>query len=104
MPNFIEKARQDAKEAFEKAHGTSQESLTRNDKIFGSEHTLLGSSNRDLILKTRGKVKVQWGNKFIDIIKNGKLNIDEIKAPVIIYDKDTDVDLSKDGFAFALDT
>jgi hypothetical protein len=79
------------------------ESLARNDKIFGSEHTLIGSSNRDLILKTRGKIKVQWGNRFIDIIKNGKLNVDEIEAPFIVYNTKAEINSEKDSFAFTLD-
>jgi hypothetical protein len=81
----------------------TQESLARNDRIFGSEHTLIGSSNRDLILKTRGKIKVQWGNRFIDIIKNGKLNVEEIEAPFIVYNTKKEIDHTKDSFAFTLD-
>jgi hypothetical protein len=79
------------------------EVLAHNDRIFGSEHTLIGSSNRDLILKTRGKIKVQWGNRFIDIIKNGKLNVDEIEAPFIVYNTKKEIDHAKDSFAFTLD-
>jgi hypothetical protein len=32
--------------------------LSGTDRIFGSEHTCFGTTNRDLILKTRGKVKI----------------------------------------------
>lgn len=44
--------------------------------IFGKSHNVVGESSSDLILKCRGSVKVQWGNKFIDIIKDGKINVD----------------------------
>lgn len=44
--------------------------------IFGKSHTVLGKSSSDLILKCRGAVKIQWGSKYIDLIKNGKINAD----------------------------
>lgn len=39
----------------------------------GKPYNSVGSSDSNLLLKTRGDLKVQWGNKFIDIIKNGKI-------------------------------
>ena len=44
--------------------------------LFGRSHTAVGNINSDFIIKTKGKVRVQWGSKFIDIIKDGKLNVD----------------------------
>ena len=44
--------------------------------LFGKSHDVLGESSSDLILRCRGSVKVQWGNKFIDLIKDGKINVD----------------------------
>lgn len=46
------------------------------DKLFGRTYSTVGNSDSDFIIKTRGQVKVQWGKKFIDIIKDGKLNVD----------------------------
>lgn len=50
--------------------------MSNFDKLFGRTYSTVGNSDSDFIIKTRGQVKVQWGKKFIDIIKNGKLNVD----------------------------
>ena len=40
--------------------------------MFGKAYDTVGSTNKNLILQTRGDLKIRWGNKFIDLIKNGK--------------------------------
>lgn len=45
-------------------------------QLFGSSYTDVGNTNSDFLIKTRGKIKIQWGNKFIDLIKDGKINSD----------------------------
>ena len=50
--------------------------MSNFDKLFGRTYSTVGNSDSDFIIKTRGQVKVQWGKKFIDIIKDGKLNVD----------------------------
>lgn len=50
--------------------------MSNFDKLFGRTYSTVGDSDSDFIIKTRGQVKVQWGKKFIDIIKDGKLNVD----------------------------
>ena len=50
--------------------------------MFGSTYSPIGDTNCDLLLKCRGKVKIQQGNKFIDLIKDGQLNI----SPSVIFD------------------
>lgn len=53
------------------------ESLKKeNLSIFGRSYQQVGNSNSDFLIKTKGQVKVQWGSKFIDIIKDGKINVD----------------------------
>lgn len=44
--------------------------------LFGRSYTTVGSSDSDYLIKTKGQIKVQWGSKFIDLIKDGKINID----------------------------
>lgn len=43
---------------------------------FGRAYSTTGSSNSDFLIKTKGQVKIQWGSKFIDLIKDGKINVD----------------------------
>ena len=45
-------------------------------KLFGREYEMVGAEGKDICLITKGKVKVKWGKKFIDIVKDGKLNVD----------------------------
>lgn len=51
-------------------------SLKQNSELFGRSYSNVGDTNSDLLLKTRGQVKIQFGNKFIDLIKNGEINSD----------------------------
>lgn len=44
--------------------------------MFGKAYNIIGSADKNLILQTRGDLKVKWGNKYIDLIKNGKINVD----------------------------
>ena len=41
--------------------------------MFGKTYNTIGSTDSNFIIKTKGDLKVQWGNKYIDIIKNGKI-------------------------------
>lgn len=49
---------------------------TQRNVLFGSSYSSTGSSSSDYLIKTRGKIKIQIGNKFIDLLKDGKLNVD----------------------------
>jgi len=42
--------------------------------MFGKTYNTVGSANDNLVLQTKGDIKIRWGNKFIDLIKNGKVN------------------------------
>lgn len=41
--------------------------------MFGKTYNTVGSTDSNFIIKTKGDLKIQWGNKFIDLIKNGKI-------------------------------
>lgn len=47
-----------------------------NLNMFGRSYSQVGSSNSDFLIKTKGQVKIQWGSKFIDLIKDGKIAVD----------------------------
>lgn len=59
--------------------------------FFGNSYSSAGSSSSDYLIKTRGKVKIQIGNKFIDLLKDGKINVD---SKFIFKEKEVG---SKDG-------
>lgn len=48
------------------------------EKLFGRSYDSIGSSSSDFLIKTKGKVKIKWGNKYIDLIKDGKIATDGI--------------------------
>ncbi len=41
--------------------------------MFGKTYNTIGSTDSNFIIKTKGDLKIQWGNKYIDLIKNGKV-------------------------------
>lgn len=62
--------------------------------MFGRSYSQVGNSDSDFLIKTKGQVKIQWGAKFIDIIKDGKINVD---ANFIFTTKSADKLGVKDG-------
>lgn len=41
--------------------------------MFGKTYNTIGSTDSNFLIKTKGDLKVQWGGKYIDVIKNGKV-------------------------------
>lgn len=68
--------------------------------LFNKNHNELGSLDKDLILKTRGQVRIQFGKKFINLLNNkGQL---DVKIPTIEYIKpveSTDL-INSNGFYY----
>lgn len=48
----------------------------QNLAMFGRTYSQVGDTSADLVLNTRGQVKIRYGNKFIDLLKDGKINVD----------------------------
>lgn len=65
-------------------------------KLFGRTYDdTVGSIEKDLILKTRGEVKIQVGKKFVDLIKNGKVVRDS--SNYLFKEIDSLDEMSSDG-------
>lgn len=63
-------------ESLEKRLSELESQKKQNLSMFGRSYSQVGNSDSDFLIKTKGQVKVQWGSKFIDIIKDGKINVD----------------------------
>ena len=70
------------------------------EKYFGRAYDSVGTNKSDLMLKTLGQIKIQYGNKFLDLIKDGKINTGNDSIQIV---KTLD-DAISDGIYFISDT
>lgn len=63
-------------------------------QLFGKNYQEAGSSSSPLLLRSNGEIKLQWGNKFIDLVKNGKINSE---AKDCIFTIDTADEIKANG-------
>ena len=63
-------------------------------QLFGKNYQEAGSSSSPLLLRSNGEIKLQWGNKFIDLVKNGKINSE---AKDYIFTIDTSDEIKANG-------
>lgn len=63
-------------ESLEKRIKELESKQKSNQQMFGRSYTQAGNTNSDFLIKTRGQIKIQYGSKFIDLIKDGKINVD----------------------------
>lgn len=63
--------------------------------IGGTVYEVVGSSSSNLLLKCNGTARIQWGNKLIDLIKNGKIVSGDNSAA--IYTISDESEIKSDG-------
>ena len=63
--------------------------------IGGVVYESVGSNTSNLLLKCNGTARIQWGNRLIDLIKNGKLAVDNNQITVEVISDLSDI--KKDG-------
>lgn len=64
-----------------------------NTIIAGKPSNTFGDKDSQLILRG-SSIKIQWGNKFIDVIKNGKLNTE---IPSILHSVNSEDEIKENG-------
>lgn len=69
--------------------------MSERTTIGGTTYESLGSSSSNLLLKCNGTARIQWGSKFIDLIKNGKLAIGS--GATSIFNIESVSDIKQDG-------
>ena len=62
--------------------------------MFGKTYNTIGSTDSNFIIKTKGDLKIQWGGKYIDLIKNGKI---AYTCPTIFNIIDSENEIKNDG-------
>lgn len=65
--------------------------------LFEKPQQTVGNTSTDLVLKTLGSVKVQFGNKFVDIFKNGKVQTNTVKNTSFIFEVSSLEEATADG-------
>ena len=72
--------------------------LSRNARALGRNMNFFGDKDCDLVLQTKGKIKINFGDKFIDLFNGGKFNVGNKDIITTIEGKPSSKD--KDGFYF----
>lgn len=64
--------------------------MSERTVIGGVSYETVGSNTSNLLLRCNGTARIQWGNKLIDLIKNGKIAGDN-SMPISIVSDESDI-------------
>lgn len=65
--------------------------MSERTTIGGTVYETVGSSTSNLLLKCNGTARIQWGNKLIDLIKNGKIASSDSQQMIFTISDEADV-------------
>lgn len=65
--------------------------MSERTTIGGTVYEAVGSSSSNLLLKCNGTARIQWGNKLIDLIKNGKIASGESSEKISVVSNESDI-------------
>lgn len=65
--------------------------MSERTTIGGTVYEAIGSSSSNLLLKCNGTARIQWGNKLIDLVKNGKIASGDGSAKISVISNESDI-------------
>ena len=65
--------------------------MNERTTIGGTVYDTVGSSSSNLLLRCNGTARIQWGNKLIDLVKNGKLVSGDNLGGVYIISNESEI-------------
>ena len=70
--------------------------MSERTTIGGVTYEVVGSNTSNLLLKCNGTARIQWGNKLIDLIKNGKIAAGSDSEQLFVISDESEI--KSDGF------
>lgn len=65
--------------------------MSERTTIGGTVYESIGSSSSNLLLKCNGTARIQWGNRLIDLIKNGKIASGDSSSSISIISDESEI-------------
>lgn len=65
--------------------------MSERTTIGGTTYESIGSSSSNLLLKCNGTARIQWGNRLIDLIKNGKIASGDSSTQIYVISDESEI-------------
>lgn len=65
--------------------------MSERTTIGGTVYESIGSSSSNLLLKCNGTARIQWGNRLIDLIKNGKIASGDSSTQIYVISDESEI-------------